>query len=392
MARSPTTSDAFNAVAEPRRRQILDLLARGERPVNDIVAALGLAQPQVSKHLRVLSEVGLVSVRGSGQQRLYKLNADRLKPIHDWVKSFEQFWTESLDRLDDYLKELRRGRRSMAVRSEPAVSSDREIVVTRVLDAPRELVFAGVDRPEARHALVGAAGVHDHDARDGRAAGRRLAVRHARPGRHRLPEQDRLPRGRAARPPGLPARRGEGTEDVKFHTTVTFAKEGGKTRLTLRMVFETAEERNTVVEKYGAVEGGKQTLERLGEYVATRRWRTARSSPRGSSTRRGNWCSGRSSDPDAWRAGGGRRASRTRSTSSTCGRAAAGASPCTARTAPITRRERLRRGGGSRAGRLDQHRGDRSTEFRMTITFAEQDGRTNSPGRCSSTRAEEFAG
>jgi DNA-binding transcriptional ArsR family regulator len=108
MARSPTTSDAFNAVAEPRRRQILDLLARGERPVNDVAASLGLAQPQVSKHLRVLREVGLVSVRGSGQQRLYRLNADRLKPIHDWVKSFEQFWNESLDRLDDYLKELQK--------------------------------------------------------------------------------------------------------------------------------------------------------------------------------------------------------------------------------------------------------------------------------------------
>lgn len=108
MARSPSNADAFHAVAEPRRRQILELLARGEQPVNDIVAALGLAQPQVSKHLRVLRDVGLVSVRGSGQQRLYTLSADRLKPIHDWVKSFEQFWEESLDRLDDYLKELQK--------------------------------------------------------------------------------------------------------------------------------------------------------------------------------------------------------------------------------------------------------------------------------------------
>jgi len=108
MARHPTPADAFNAVAEPRRRQILDLLARGERPVNDVVAALGLAQPQVSKHLRVLREAGLVGVRGSGQQRLYRLNAEKLKPIHDWVKTFEQFWAESFDRLDDYLKELRR--------------------------------------------------------------------------------------------------------------------------------------------------------------------------------------------------------------------------------------------------------------------------------------------
>ena len=98
MARSPTTADAFNAVAEPRRRQILDLLARGDRPVNDVVASLGLAQPQVSKHLRVLREVGLVTVRGSGQQRLYKLNADRLKAIYDWVRTFEPFWDHQLDR------------------------------------------------------------------------------------------------------------------------------------------------------------------------------------------------------------------------------------------------------------------------------------------------------
>jgi DNA-binding transcriptional ArsR family regulator len=108
MSRSPTTADAFNAVAEQRRRQILDLLVKGEQPVNDIVATLGLTQPQVSKHLRVLREVGLVSMRGAGQQRLYKLNAEKLKPIHDWVKTFEQFWNESFDRLDEYLKELQK--------------------------------------------------------------------------------------------------------------------------------------------------------------------------------------------------------------------------------------------------------------------------------------------
>jgi DNA-binding transcriptional ArsR family regulator len=101
MARSATTSDAFNAVAEPRRRQILDLLARGERPVNDVVEALRLAQPQVSKHLRVLREVGLVSVRGSGQQRFYKLNAERLRAIYDWVRTFEPLWDHQLDRIKE---------------------------------------------------------------------------------------------------------------------------------------------------------------------------------------------------------------------------------------------------------------------------------------------------
>ena len=101
MARSATTSDAFNAVAEPRRRQILDLLAGGERPVNDVVASLGMAQPQVSKHLKVLREVGLVSVRGSGRQRLYQLNGERLKPIHDWVRTFERYWQNQIDRIKE---------------------------------------------------------------------------------------------------------------------------------------------------------------------------------------------------------------------------------------------------------------------------------------------------
>jgi DNA-binding transcriptional ArsR family regulator len=101
MARSATTSDAFNAVAEPRRRQILDLLTRGERPVNDVVESLGMAQPQVSKHLRVLKEVGLVSVRGSGRQRLYRLNGERLKPIYDWVRTFERYWEHQLDRIKE---------------------------------------------------------------------------------------------------------------------------------------------------------------------------------------------------------------------------------------------------------------------------------------------------
>lgn len=107
VARSATTSDVFNAVAEPRRREIIDLLAQGgEWSVNDIATALHLQQPQASKHLRVLREVGLVSVRGSGQQRFYTLRAAGLQPIHDWAKTFERYWSESFDRLADYLKEL----------------------------------------------------------------------------------------------------------------------------------------------------------------------------------------------------------------------------------------------------------------------------------------------
>jgi DNA-binding transcriptional ArsR family regulator len=106
MARSATTSDAFNAVAEPQRRQILTLLATGEQSVNDIAAALGLKQPQVSKHMRVLKEVGLVGVRALGQQRLYALKGKGIKPIHDWVSTFEQYWNKTLDQMDDYLKDI----------------------------------------------------------------------------------------------------------------------------------------------------------------------------------------------------------------------------------------------------------------------------------------------
>jgi DNA-binding transcriptional ArsR family regulator len=120
MARLPTTSDAFNAVAEPRRRQILVLLARGERPVNDVVQSLGIAQPQVSKHLRVLKEVGLVSVRGLGRQRVYRLNAQELKPIHDWVQMFERFWDHQLERIEQ------RAERKARERSAEQNKSDRE--------------------------------------------------------------------------------------------------------------------------------------------------------------------------------------------------------------------------------------------------------------------------
>jgi DNA-binding transcriptional ArsR family regulator len=107
MARVATTTDAFNAVAEPRRRQILDVLAGGERPVSDLVEHLGLAQPQVSKHLRVLREVGLVEVRDEGRRRIYRLNGRPLRPIHDWVKTYERSWAQRFDRLDVVLEELK---------------------------------------------------------------------------------------------------------------------------------------------------------------------------------------------------------------------------------------------------------------------------------------------
>jgi DNA-binding transcriptional ArsR family regulator len=107
MARTPTTFDPFNAVAEPKRRKVLEVLGTQELSVNELVKRLGWNQPMVSKHLGVLKEVGLVSERRVGRQRLYRVNAEQLKPIYDWVAPFERYWSESYDRLDDVLEELK---------------------------------------------------------------------------------------------------------------------------------------------------------------------------------------------------------------------------------------------------------------------------------------------
>jgi DNA-binding transcriptional ArsR family regulator len=108
MARSSATADVFNAVAEARRREILDLLIAGEKAVGAIVDDLSMSQPQVSKHLRVLSEVGLVRCRADGRRRLYRLEPARLRPLQQWLAPYERAMNERLDRMDDYLRELQR--------------------------------------------------------------------------------------------------------------------------------------------------------------------------------------------------------------------------------------------------------------------------------------------
>ena len=112
MARAATTTDAFNAVAEPCRRQLLDLLAGGERSVNELVGLSGLTQPQVSKHLKVLREVDVVKVREAGRQRLYRCNGKALKPIHDWISGYEAMWNERYDALETVLDQLTREEQS----------------------------------------------------------------------------------------------------------------------------------------------------------------------------------------------------------------------------------------------------------------------------------------
>lgn len=108
MARTPTTHDPFNAVAEPKRRQVLETLGSSELSVNDLVERLGWPQPVVSKHLGVLKKVGLVSEKRVGRQRIYHVNAEQLKPIHDWVTPFERYWSESFERLDEVLEDMQK--------------------------------------------------------------------------------------------------------------------------------------------------------------------------------------------------------------------------------------------------------------------------------------------
>jgi DNA-binding transcriptional ArsR family regulator len=108
MARAAAASDIFNAIAETPRREILDALVTGERPVGELVDELRLTQPQVSKHLRVLSDVGLVKCRAAGRRRIYRLDHEHLRPLHDWLEKYEQAWNARLDRLDDYLGDLQR--------------------------------------------------------------------------------------------------------------------------------------------------------------------------------------------------------------------------------------------------------------------------------------------
>jgi DNA-binding transcriptional ArsR family regulator len=106
VARASTTSDVFNAIGDAHRREILDTLIAGEKAVGTIVNDLSMPQPQVSRHLRVLSEVGLVTCRAEGRRRLYSVEPTRLRPMHHWLAKYQQAWNERLDRLDDYLKEL----------------------------------------------------------------------------------------------------------------------------------------------------------------------------------------------------------------------------------------------------------------------------------------------
>jgi len=118
MARAATTSDVFNAIAEPQRREILVLLRAGARPVTELAREMGMTQPSASKHLRVLREVGLVQDRRAGKQRVYGLDARGLRPVHEWTGGFELFWSESFERLDAYVRELKQTQQTQQTEQE----------------------------------------------------------------------------------------------------------------------------------------------------------------------------------------------------------------------------------------------------------------------------------
>src|SRR5829696_4148112 len=269
MARAATTSDVFNAIAEPQRREILALLRAGERPVTDLAQELGMSQPGASKHLRVLREVGLVRVREAGKQRLYGLDAGGLRPVHEWVGGFERFWNESFDRLDTYVQDLKRQEeRPMAgarQQAEPA-TADREIVISRVIDAPRKLVFEAFTEVRHLSRWWGPEGfstsTRSFEFREG---GAWDFVMHGPDG---TDYQEWITWTEIAAPERIALLHGESRDDPNaFESVLTFALEGAATRIEMRTVFPTKELRDEAVEKYHAIEGGQQTLSNLAAYV-----------------------------------------------------------------------------------------------------------------------------
>src|SRR6476646_7094324 len=273
MARAATTSDVFNAIAEPQRRDILVLLRAGERPVTEVAHELGMAQPGASKHLRVLREVGLVRDRKAGKQRLYGLDARGLRTVHEWTDGFERFWNESFDRLDAYVQDLNQAsqeERPMAATGRDAAAqsatADREIVISRVIRAPRELVFEAFT--DVRHVSRwwGPEGFTTTTrAFEFRVGGGWEFVMHGPDG---TDYQEWISWTEIAPPERIALVHGESRGDPNaFESVITFAPDGAATRIEMRTVFPTKQLRDQAVEKYHAIEGGQQTLGNLAAYV-----------------------------------------------------------------------------------------------------------------------------
>src|SRR6476660_2558986 len=274
MARAATTSDVFNAIAEPQRREILVLLRGGERPVTELAQELGITQPGASKHLRVLREVGLVRDRQAGKQRLYRLDARGLRPVHEWTGGFERFWNESFNRLDAYVQELKNAPREecpMAATGRDAsttsATADREIVVSRLINAPRELVFEAFTEVRHLSRWWGPNGFTTTTrAFEFRVGGEWDFVMHGPDG---TDYQEWISWTEIAPPERIALLHGESHGDPNaFESVITFAPDGAATRIEMRTVFPTKQLRDEAVEKYHAIEGGQQTLSNLAIYVA----------------------------------------------------------------------------------------------------------------------------
>ena len=254
MARAPTTSDAFNAIAEPQRREILELLKHGERPVLELAEQLGITQPSASKHLRVLREVRLVRVREVGKQRLYGLDARGLRPIHDWVGGFAEYWSESFDRLDAYVQELNETtRRSRHMAAEASRSdTDREIVISRTIHAPRDLVFEAFTDVRHLSQWWGPTGftttTRSFEFREG---GSWNFVMHGPDG---TDYPNWITWREIVRPERITLLHGDSADDQNaFESILTFEARGERTDLVMRTIFPTAELRDRAVREYHAI-------------------------------------------------------------------------------------------------------------------------------------------
>ncbi|MFK3676854.1 metalloregulator ArsR/SmtB family transcription factor [Microbacterium sp. NPDC090218] len=264
MARAATTSDVFNAIAEPRRRDILALLRTGERPVTELSESLGMTQPGASKHLRVLREVGLVRDRREGKQRVYALDAAGLRAVHEWTGGFEQFWGETFDRLDAYVQKLTQERRQ---EQRMDTTTDREIVISRVIDAPRELVFEAFTEVRHLSRWWGPAGfTTTTSAFEFRVGGEWEFVLHGPDG---TDYREWITWTEIVVPERIAMLHGEYRDDPEaFESVLAFVAEGAQTRVEMRTVFPTVELRDEAIEKHGAIEGGRQTLGNLADYAA----------------------------------------------------------------------------------------------------------------------------
>ena len=261
MARAATTSDVFNAIAEPQRREILTLLRAGERPVTELSLELGMSQPGASKHLRVLREVGLVRDRKVGKQRLYDLDARGLRAVHEWAGGFEQFWNGSFDRLDAYVQDLKQERQEQLMSE-----AEREMVISRIIDAPPELVFEAFTEVRHLSRWWGPDGFTTTTASfEFRVGGEWAFTMHGPDGTD-YPEW--ISWTAIVPPERIMMLHGEHPGDPNaFESFLTFAPEGEGTRIEMRTVFPTKEQRDEAAEKYHAIEAGQQTLSNLAAYV-----------------------------------------------------------------------------------------------------------------------------